>query len=286
MNDVGIVFGDHQHRGCKILLSLRDPKVLLEMNADKSFKVDVLKEEEARNLFDKMVGDRVKDPSEQSKARDVCRGCRDSPLSIVTIANALKKKDFSEWESASKQLTTHPSSAVELSFNHLANDELKSAFQLCSLMPYKPTVFNMLKYGTAFGLFQGITTVEGAIQRLHRLVQNLKSSCLLFDGRMAEEFAMHEVIREVAASIASREGKMFLMRNEIGPELPIAGMLRNCTAIALFYNDFVRLPDRLEFPQLKVFQLYNSNPVLRISDQFFSKMEALEVLDVKGMQHL
>ncbi|XP_012463876.1 disease resistance protein At4g27190 [Gossypium raimondii] len=287
LNDVGIVCGDHQHRGCKILLSSRDPNVLCEMNVDKSFKVDVLKEEEAWNLFDKMVGDRVKDPSERSKAHDVCRGCRGSPLSIVTTANALKKKDFSEWESASKQLTTHPSSAVELSFNHLANDELKSAFQLCSLMPYKPTIFDMLKYGTAFGLFQGITTVEGAIQRLHRLVQNLKSSCLLFDGRMAEEFAMHEVIREVAASIASREGKMFLMRNEIGQrELPNAGRLRNCTAISLFYNDFVILPDQLECPQLKVFQLYDNNPVLRISDQFFSKMEALEVLDVKGMKHL
>ncbi|PPE01005.1 hypothetical protein GOBAR_DD01968 [Gossypium barbadense] len=263
------------------------PMSYCEMNVDKSFKVDVLKEEEAWNLFDKMVGDRVKDPSERSKAHDVCRGCRGSPLSIVTTANALKKKDFSEWESASKQLTTHPSSAVELSFNHLANDELKSAFQLCSLMPYKPTIFDMLKYGTAFGLFQGITTVEGAIQRLHRLVQNLKSSCLLFDGRMAEEFAMHEVIREVAASIASREGNMFLMRNEIGQrELPNAGRLRNCTAISLFYNDFVILPDRLECPQLKVFQLYDNNPELRISDQFFSKMEALEVLDVKGMKHL
>ncbi|KAL4325668.1 hypothetical protein GQ457_11G019040 [Hibiscus cannabinus] len=286
LEEVGIPFGDHQHRGCKVLVSTRNPNVLSEMNADRSYPVHALKEDEAWKLFTKIVGGRVNDASVQSTALDVCRKCQGSPLTIVTTANCLKRKPSSEWESASKQLTS-PSSAVELSFNHLANDELKSTFRLCSLMPYNATIFDLLKYGRAFGLLPGINTTEEAHQRLHRLIQYLKSSCLLFDGRMAEEFAMHEIVRDVAASIASRTGNMFFMRNEIGPkELPYAGSLRNCTTISLFYNDFIRLPDRLECPQLKVFQLYNKNPALRISDQFFSKMEELKVLDVKGMQNL
>lgn len=73
----------------------------------------------------------------------------------------------------------------------------------------------------------------------------------------------------------------------IGPrELPDACMLRNCTKISLLYNDDLTLPDQLKCPQLKVFQLYNKNPGLRISDKFFSRMKELEVLDMKGMQHL
>ncbi|XWS73626.1 hypothetical protein CRYUN_Cryun02cG0144700 [Craigia yunnanensis] len=294
LDEVGIAFGDHEHRGCKVLLSSRDPNVLPEMHAERFFRIDLLQEEETWNLFKKMAGDIVEDPNVRSTAIGACRKCAGLPISIVTASKALKKKNFSEWETASKQLTgpspttpADPCSAIELGFNHLANEELKSAFLLCSLMPYNATIFDLLKYGMAFGLLRGIRTMEEAHQRLHRLVQNLKSSCLLFDGRMAEEFTMHDVIRDVAASIASRDGKMFLMRNGIGPrELPDAGMLRNCTAISLFYNDSISLPDQLECPQLKVFQLYNKNPFLRISDQFFSRTKALEVLDLKGMQHL
>ncbi|XVE59933.1 hypothetical protein DITRI_Ditri05aG0086000 [Diplodiscus trichospermus] len=297
LDEVGIDFGDHEHRGCKVLLSSKDPNVLLlpEMHAQKLFRVDLLQEEEAWNLFKKMAGDIVEDPQVRSTAIDACRRCAGLPISIVTAAKALKMKTSSEWETATKQLTgpsptmpADPRSAIELSFNHLANDELKHAFLLCSLMPYNATIFDLLKYGMApFGLIRGIRTMEEAHQRLQRLVLNLKSSCLLFDGRTAEEFTMHDVIRDVAASIASRDGKMFFLRNNIGPTgLPDAGMLRNFTTISLFYNNSISLPDQLECPQLKVFQLYNNNPVLRISDQFFSRMKALEVLDLKGMQHL
>ncbi|XVF04820.1 hypothetical protein REPUB_Repub05bG0118300 [Reevesia pubescens] len=295
LEEVGITFGDYEHRGCKVLLSAGDPNVLTEMHAERSFRVDLLREEEAWTLFKKMTGDIVEDPQVRSAARDACRRFSGLPISIVTAAKALKKKtNLSEWETALKQLPgpsatmpADPRSAIELSFNHLANEELKSAFLLCSLMPYNATTFDLLKYGMALGLLRGIKTMEEAHQRLHRLVQNLKSSCLLFDGRMTEEFTMHDVIRDVAASIASREGKMFFMRNERGPrELPDAGMLRNCTAISLFYNDSISLPYQLECPQLKVFQLYNKNPSLRIPDLFFSRMKALEVLDLEGMQHL
>ncbi|XVF47284.1 hypothetical protein PTKIN_Ptkin03bG0097400 [Pterospermum kingtungense] len=287
LEDVGIAFGDHEHRGCKLLLSSSDPNVLPEMDAERSFGVDVLKEVEAWNLFKKMAGDVVEDPNVKSAAMDVCRKCSGLPIYIVAAAKALKKLPPSEWETASPRMLADPRSAIELSFNHLANEEMKSAFVLCSLMPYNATIFDLLKYGTAFSLLGGITTMEEAHQRLQRLVKNLKSSCLLFDGHMAEEFTMHDVIRDVAASIASRDRKMFLMRNAIGPRvLPDAGMLRNCTTISLLYNDSLRLPHQLECPQLKAFQLYNKNPCLRVSNQFFSRMKALEVLDLKGMQLL
>ncbi|XVF47285.1 hypothetical protein PTKIN_Ptkin03bG0097500 [Pterospermum kingtungense] len=294
LDDVGIAFGDHEHRGCKVLLASRYPNVLHEMDAERLFQVDRLLEEEAWNLFKKMAGGIAEEPNVKFAAVDVCRKCAGLPISTVTTAKALKNMPFSEWKTASEQLIApsqrmpaDPRSAVEFSFNHLPNDEMKSAFLLCSLMPYNATILDLLRYGTAFGLLGGIKTMEEAHQRLQRLVQNLKSSCLLYDGRRAEEFKMHDVIRDVAASIASRDGKMFIMRNEIGPrELPDAATLRNCTKISLLYNDDIRLPDQLECPQLKVFQLYNKNPFLRISDQFFSRMKVLEVLDLKGMQHL
>ncbi|KAK6272603.1 hypothetical protein POUND7_009686 [Theobroma cacao] len=294
LDEVGIAFGDHEHRGCKVLITSKDPDVLHGMHANRHFRVDALKEAEAWNLFKKTAGDIVEDPHVQSKAIDACRRCAGLPIAIVPTAKALKNRTPPEWENALKQLKSplqtmpaDPRSAIELSFNHLANEDLKSAFLLCSLMPYNATIFDLLKYGMALGLLQGIETMEEARQRLQRLVQNLKSSCLLLDGRMAEEFTMHDVIRDIAASIASRDRHMFFMRNEIGPrELPDAGMLKKCSAISLIYNDFINLPDELDCPQLKYFQLYNKNSALKIPDQFFMRTKALEVLDLKGLQLL
>ncbi|XP_017982383.1 PREDICTED: disease resistance protein At4g27190 [Theobroma cacao] len=294
LDEVGIAFGDHEHRGCKVLITSKDPYVLHGMHANRHFRVDALKEEEAWYLFKKTAGDIVEDPHVQSKATDTCRRCAGLPIAIVATAKALKYRTPPEWENALKQLKNpsqtmpaDPRSAIELSFNHLANEDLKSAFLLCSLMPYNATIFDLLKYGMALGLLQGIKTMEEARQRLQRLVQNLKSSCLLLDGRMAEEFTMHDVIRDIAASIASRDRHMFFMRNEIGPrELPDAGMLKKCSAISLIYNDFINLPDELDCPQLKYFQLYNKNSALKIPDQFFMRTKALEVLDLKGLQLL
>lgn len=47
--------------------------------------------------------------------------------------------------------------------------------------------------------------IEEAHQRLQRLLQNLKSCSLLYDGRTTEEFTMNDAIRDVGASTASRD---------------------------------------------------------------------------------
>ncbi|WRX34174.1 NB-ARC - like 10 [Theobroma cacao] len=159
LDEVGIAFGDHEHRGCKVLITSKDPDVLHGMHANRHFRVDALKEAEAWNLFKKTAGDIVEDPHVQSKAIDACRRCAGLPIAIVPTAKALKNRTPPEWENALKQLKSplqtmpaDPRSAIELSFNHLANEDLKSAFLLCMRSCHR--LKNLFSFSVARGLLQ------------------------------------------------------------------------------------------------------------------------------------
>ncbi|XP_022718853.1 disease resistance protein At4g27190-like [Durio zibethinus] len=282
---------------CKVLLTSRDLNVLSMMDSKRNFAVGVLKEEEAWNLFNKMAGDRaVESPDLYSTATEIAKKCAGLPIAIVTVARALRNKNPFQWRDALQQLRT-PSprnftgipapiySAIEMSYNHLESEELKSIFLLCSLLCADTPISDLVKYGVGLGLFQGINTIEEARDRAYSLVHQLKSSCLLIDSFFEDVFSVHDVVRDVALSIASREQQGFSLRNELGPkEWPPMDMLKNCISISLSHNHFVKLPEELECPQLQFFYICNVCPTLNIGDNFFAGMRKLKVLDLTGLR--
>ncbi|TXG73907.1 hypothetical protein EZV62_002486 [Acer yangbiense] len=77
---------DDQRR-CKILLTSRSEYVLRnDMNAEKNFLVEILSEEEAGNLFWKIVGDAVKNCDFEAIGVEIIRYCAGLPVAIATIA--------------------------------------------------------------------------------------------------------------------------------------------------------------------------------------------------------
>ncbi|GLT82112.1 hypothetical protein SLE2022_005230 [Rubroshorea leprosula] len=294
LEEVGIPVGD-DHRGCKVVLTSRNISILNQMDAQKNFEVKTLPEDEAWDLFKQMAGEALESPNLQSVAADLCRQCGGLPIAIVNVARAMRNKDPSEWENALTELKSpspgrrlDASSAVEFSYNRLGSDELKSAFLLCGLMPPDASVLDLLKYGMGLGLFRGTSTLEEARQRWNALLDSLKSFCLLLDSHISTgDFTMHDIVRNVAASIASRDQHVLSVRNQDGVRgWPDAGTLRKCTGISLFTDDLIKLPPDLEYPKLKFFQIYNKDPSLKVPDNFFERKRALEVLDWIGMQFL
>ncbi|KAK9218914.1 hypothetical protein WN943_007552 [Citrus x changshan-huyou] len=77
------------------------------------------------------------------------------------------------------------------------------------------------------GLFQNINTLEEARDRAHTLVDKLKNSCLLLDGCSSERFSMHDVVRDVAISIASRVQHVFAVENETSWPHTLIDKLKN-----------------------------------------------------------
>ncbi|ESR46232.1 hypothetical protein CICLE_v10003132mg [Citrus x clementina] len=299
--DVGIPHGD-DHMGCKVLFTARSEEVLSgEMESRKNFPVGFLKEDEAWSLFTKMAGDYVEGNELKEVARDVAKECAGLPVSIVTVARALRNKSIREWKDALEQLRRPSSSnfkdvqpaafkAIELSYNKLGRDDLKNIFLLIGYTAIA-SIEDLLMCGMGLGLFQGVNKIEVARNRVHTLVRTLKASCMLLDhiSQKKELFSMHDVVRDVAISIASTERNVFTATNEQVDgcrEWSDGSAIKHCTSIVLHDINTNLLPKVLECPQLELLFI-SDDPWeysrVTIPDNFFKSMIQVRVVNLTDM---
>ncbi|XP_031276874.1 disease resistance protein At4g27190-like [Pistacia vera] len=262
----------------------------------KTVLVNVLDEEEGFSLFKKITGDSAENHELQSLGIDIAKACGGLPLAIASIAIALRGKGLATWRNALRSLRrpllnnftgilVEVYSSIELSYNLLKGEELKSTFLLCSIMEYSGdvSIMELLKYGMGLGLFKEISRVEEAQNRVFTLIHELKCSCLLLDGYSNEWFSIHDVVRLVAISIASRDQHTFILRNEATNWLD-KDALRSCKAIFIRDSNDRELPEGLESPHLNFFNLLARNPFMKIPDNFFTGMTKLTIINLTKMQ--
>ncbi|CAL5351008.1 unnamed protein product [Camellia sinensis] len=299
LNDIGIPFGDG-HGGCKILLTSRFDNVSNDMNAQKKFTLDVLTEEEAWNLFEEMAGisnDTSHTSTDlyitQKKVADEC-GCL--PIAIVTVARALKDKERHSWNSALVQLRKsmvknirgveeEVFKSVELSYDFLGSREIRECFLLCSLYAedFNIPIEDLVRYGVGIEMFEAIDSVNEARDRVHASVDELKKGYLLMDGEREGCVKMHDVVRDVAISIASREEHSFMVRcDEALKEWPEKERHKNYAVISLRCTGMSKLPDNLEFPKLHLLRLEDSyaSELPNLPDNFYGGMKELKALSM------
>ncbi|XP_054780621.1 probable disease resistance protein At4g27220 [Prosopis cineraria] len=164
LDKLGISLKDH--KGCKLLLTSRNLDILQKMETQKDFLVDVLNEDESWSLFEDMVGDVVKDDNLRSVAIQVAQKCAGLPVLTVIVARALKNKgSINSWKDSLNQLKTVDKegmngiiySALEFSYNHLENDELKALFLLCGVISSSSNEY-LMKCAIGLGIFKHVTT--------------------------------------------------------------------------------------------------------------------------------
>ncbi|KAG6646201.1 uncharacterized protein LOC122318465 isoform X2 [Carya illinoinensis] len=298
---------------CKVLLTSRDRQVLAdEMRTEEnSFKLDIVGEQEAWKLFEKMAGDSIKDDHDlQNQAIKVAKACEGLPIALVTVSRALKNKNLSTWKDVLVQLTrptpkhdtkiwSRVYSCIELSYIHLDGREVKSLFLLCARQGYYVSYRDLLRYGFGLRLFYGIDTLEEARNRLETLVNNLRDSCLLLQSpHSSKEFYMHDVVRRVATIIASNDHNMFVMRGDGGQKAwPDVDALKICEALSIYGGDHIhKYPNKIECPNLRYFHVQCKNRYLatpsstsfqgmdKLEDIFFQGMDKLEVLSLTNIQ--
>ncbi|XP_035542646.1 disease resistance protein At4g27190-like isoform X2 [Juglans regia] len=295
LEDIGI-----PSEGCKVVLTSRNRDVLVNgMGTEANFELESLGEEEAWNLFEKMAGDSVKDRDVREVAIKVAKECAGLPVALTTVSKALKGKSLSIWKDAELQLKRPPPvdvpeivspiySCIELSYNHLADKELKSLFLLCALVGQFNIYYqDLLKYGFGWGLFQrNIVTLEEARHKLDSLVSDLQDSCLLLESsNTSGEFYMHDVVRYVATIIGSNHRNMLAMRDSGGLKAwPDVDSLKRCQAFSILGGDIDQLPNEMECPELRLFYVHLEDRSLQIPDTFFQGMDKLNVLDMTKMQ--
>jgi len=269
------------------------------MGTQKDFGLEVLAEEEAWSLFEKMAGDCVnKDPNIRSVAIEVAKVCSGLPLALVTVSKALKNKELFEWNDAlvllrtpiPKHLNEMQSTiynSIDLSYKHLkeSNKDALDVFLLCAPMGYYIYERDLLKYCYGWGSFHGINTMEDARNRLYTQLRILKDCCLLLQNS-SESLRMHDVVCDVAKLIASKDHNMFVIRADGGlREWPDADALKRCKAFSVCSGDVHELPNEMECPELRFLLVECDDDFpLQISDTFFGGMGKLQVLDLTNMQ--
>ncbi|KAK8514627.1 hypothetical protein V6N12_057526 [Hibiscus sabdariffa] len=284
---LGIPSAD-EHKGCKILMTSRRLDVLKMMDSCHNISIQTLKEDEAWNLFKKMAGQVVERFDLQSTAIEVAKKCAGLPIAIATIANALKpKENLYEWEDALRQLN-NPSernfedipggaySAIELSYKFLEVKELRPMFLLCSIMGHDVVVEDLLRYVIGLGFISNVNTIKESRDRVLTLVNNLKASSLLLEGNHPNHFDMHDVVRDVAQSIASSDLHwLALFKDWPDEETMIESQLISLQNVEVSEL----LPHELDCPNLQYFSIGMKYSPLKIAINFFEGMPRLKVLE-------
>ncbi|XP_010660247.1 probable disease resistance protein At4g27220 [Vitis vinifera] len=307
LEEVGIPSKDDQ-KGCKIVLASRNEDLLRkDMGARVCFPLQHLPKEEAWRLFKKTAGDSVEGDKLRPIAIEVVNECEGLPIAIVTIANALKDESVAEWENALEELRSAAPTNIsgvddrvygclKWSYNHLKGDEVKSLFLLCGWLSYGDiSMHRLLQYAMGLGLFDH-KSLEQARKKLVTLLRILKASSLLLDGEghrddFEEEASrllfmdadnrsvrMHDVVRDVARNIASKDPHRFVVREDVEEWSETDGS----KYISLNCKDVHELPHRLVGPKLQFFLLQNG-PSLKIPHKFFEGVNLLKVLDLSEM---
>ncbi|XP_059659075.1 probable disease resistance protein At4g27220 [Cornus florida] len=302
LEEIGIPSTGDQTKGCKIVLTSRRDEMCKEMEVEKNFPIGLLSEAEAWSLFKKTVGDSTESPEMHSVAEKVCRECDRLPLAILTVGAALKDENKHAWDDAIEQLrnskggniegvTTKLYSRIELSYRYLEQADERSCFLHCCLFreDAEISIDDLLRYGVGTRFLQGMNTLKKARDRTRVLVETLKKSYLLLEGKNENFFKMHDVIRHVAISIASREEHAFLVKTGV-QEWPEEDEYKCCSSISLRSKNIRELPRNLKCPELLTLVLECNNPsvleVPKVPISFFKGMEKLEVLDLCNMRVL
>ena len=165
------------------------------------------------------------------------------------------------------------------------DQKLKPLFLICGILVNhfgRASLTDLLKYTIGLGLFKNIDSVEGAQDALHARIEKLKDSCLLLDSKDNTSITMHDLLRDVAITIASK-GHRALLRAE-GDDLKEwpnnKEFFENCTMISLSCKDIPRLPEVLKCQQLELFHLQGNGDLIEIPGNFFEEMKKLKVMDL------
>ncbi|KAJ0099257.1 hypothetical protein Patl1_21863 [Pistacia atlantica] len=131
----------------KVVFTTRSFEVCGYMKADKHFKVEFLRDEEAWKLFEENLQSEVLDhPDIPQLAKVVAKECGGLPLALLTVSRAMSCKNTpQEWRHAANLLRNSASQfagmgtevypLLKFSYDSLPSDKLRSCLLYCCLYP-------------------------------------------------------------------------------------------------------------------------------------------------------
>ncbi|KAL8127897.1 hypothetical protein AgCh_014733 [Apium graveolens] len=215
-NIIGTPFTDNSNStGSKILLTSRQKDVLVLNKCEHLVEIKTLSPDEALYLFENAVGTHtVNSLKDDSLVLEVCFECGHLPLLINAVGKALKGKRHNSWKDARDQLKKghfekipgvppRVYEGIKLSIDYLEYDDAKSCLFLCSLFPEDANIDMKMLIHLAIGS----QLIPDGESRILAMVDSLKASSLLLDSGRYNETKVHDIIRDVARSMASTDSE-------------------------------------------------------------------------------
>ncbi|CAL5393789.1 unnamed protein product [Camellia sinensis] len=288
---------------CKVVITSRIRGVLEKMHVDRYVQMQVLLEKEAWALFKTKVGNSIDSPELHDISNVVYKECGGLPVAILAIGATFKDKKKYVWEDVLDQfkdsmlkniagIDPKVYASLKLSYDRLESSDAKSCFLLCCffLEDANISIEVLARHCIARSLLgQNTNTLRRASRRVLIVVDILKDACLLLEGKNENFVKMHDVIRDVALSIAKDDGKEILVKHGF-KEWPEKDTCKSSSTISLRFDDTLELPDDLLCPQLHTLTIlwkFNIHyPFLNVPDRFFRGMEKLTILELNRIYML
>ncbi|KAE9465784.1 hypothetical protein C3L33_02307, partial [Rhododendron williamsianum] len=176
----------------KILVILDDIRVEFALDA-----IGIpLREDEAWQLFRENAGDLADAPDLRPIAKQIVNKCGGLPLDMLDRLSC----------TSNTPAHGHLSSSLELGYNYVEDEEGKRLFLLCCLFEDGKSILieDLARYALGLSLLDGISEMRKARDRVFALVDDLKSRYLLLDGENDKCVKVHDIVRDMGISIASK----------------------------------------------------------------------------------
>ncbi|XP_020206261.1 disease resistance protein At4g27190 [Cajanus cajan] len=276
LEEIGIPLGD-EHKGCKLLLASGNLNFIQNVKGGtkvKVFQLEVLLEDEALSLFEKMVGGVAQDSDASSIVTDIVKSCEGSTSLIFSIAKALKKKGLEDL----MKLKENVSPTKLLSYSLENDQELKSLLLLLTIRGRRAINRYSIFIDMWIGLIKNIETLDSARKKLDSLISDLKAYGLLVeDGK--ENVKIDDFIWKTAYSIAQNDEQGSIISREWphDEELPKGLAFCNINIVS-----GLAIPGRLQCPNLQQLVISTDTPSMQVPDSFFEETKLLKVLNFVG----
>ncbi|TYH12669.1 hypothetical protein ES288_A06G085200v1 [Gossypium darwinii] len=282
-------------KGCKIILTTRRWTVCKSMECQVTIQIDVLDDDEAWALF-KMNANLDENVSRNiiEEAEKIVKECNGLPVAIVTLGRSLKgTKTQKGWELARKKLESsrlmeignieeeekNAYMCIKMSYEYLKKEVTKRCFLLCALYPedHSIDVEDLVRYALALELYGKVDSVEEVRVQVLEAIDYLKDSCLLLKDTQWY-IKLHDLVRDVALWIASREESGFMIKSRL--EL-LNESFEPCRAISLLNIEEKKLLGRLIPSNLEILLLKNCD----VQGTCFQWMKELKALSLTADKH-
>ncbi|THG08241.1 hypothetical protein TEA_010991 [Camellia sinensis var. sinensis] len=300
LEELGFPLEGGSNKSCKILFTSRNRNLWKGIPNKRYIQLEVLVGEEPWHLFREKVGDCADNLDLLPLAKQIVNECGGLPLALVTIGRALTNEtDQHHWNNALEQLRTPCSEslssevpatvyqALYFSYNFLKDERAKKLFLLCCLFreDAEIRIEELVRYGIGLRWFEGIDKVDEVRDRVHVLVDQLRSCYLLLDvdrePRIELLIKMHDVVRNVAISIAAKDKHGFMIiHGAKSRKWPKKATYELNTSISVISNKIVDFPGGLKCSKLEFLKIQCWNSSLKIPSNFFEGMGELKVLDL------